>query len=664
MIRRFTELCLIGTMFLAFACSNDSEIVELQGLPQEYSELIHEADQLNNALEQGRILGLSSEQDRRGFETTLKEARYALLLLARNPKDKLGIQLGHRALKEKERFIIGRGDSTLIDRFYTKLGEVVHESAKQAGVDLGQLDWRLYGYRFSSGIAPFGSFSSATDWQTGVSLDESYISVRGPENKSWLLSPSFDLTNVSNPSFQITHQTRVDENDRNGDAFNRALINKTAFKAYVSTNYNDGDPNLADWTEVDLGQMPASVDFHSVNSAKVDLSEFVSPQTTVALVLDADPEEIGGHYLTWSVSNFELHGRGGLDVQPRFASLHMHEFNRSVLEPFQQAMMARGLNMWEPFGFSGSFRFAKIEGNGAEGDNWLLSPKYPLRNIDTLTLTIKETVRNPNFEKMDILISTDYDGGNPEDSNWTRLDRGPLDPINPDEWADLSVGPLDLKDYIGETIVVAFRYESAPDNTGVWEVGSLNFLGLGDSIRPEEYELTFDPPGGSGDSQSFEEIQNFDFNTGDQGFTQKIISGDPASFKLTSRNGTQYFQVAAFDEGEKVGEVRLISPQVQLGDDPYVQIKHALNFYPDEYKDKELIKIIARYGGEEIPLEFIQRPSGNSWDIVESEALELPDRLSDKMVDFIFEYRSVDDVYPNWGIHQLKVLNKDPEETP
>lgn len=661
-MRRVTEFFLIGLMVFAMACSDNTEVIEAQDLPQEYSELISEADQLNRALEQGRILGLSSERDRNGFETTLKEARYALLLLAKNPVDKLGIQLGYRALKEKQRYIFGRGDISLIDKFYVRLGEVVHSSAKRAGVDLRGLDWRLFGYRFSSGLAPFGSFSSATNWQTGVSLDESYISVRGPDNKSWLLSPSFDLTDVSNPSFQITHQTRVDQNDRNGDPFSRALINRTAFKAYVSTNYNDGDPNQADWTEVSLGKMPASVDFHSIKSAKVDLSDFISPKTTVALVLEANPADIGSHYLTWSVSNFEIYGSGTLETQPRYASLHLHQFDRSVLEPFQQALMSQGLNRWEPFGFGGSFRFAKIEGNGVEGDNWLFSPKYPLNNIDTLTLTIKETVRNPNFEKMDILISTDYDGGDPEQSNWTRIDRGPIDPIDPGEWADLSVGPMDLKEYIGETIVVAFRFESAPDNTGVWEVGSLNFLGLGDSIRPEEYDLTFTPPGGSDDSHSFETVQDFDFNAGDQGFTQQIVSGDPANFKLTTRNGNQYFQVAAFDEGEKIGNVRLISPQVQLGDDPYVQVKHALNFYPAEHKDKELIKIIVRQGGEEIELEFIQRPNGDSWNVVESEALELPDKLSNRMVDFIFEYGSVDDVYPNWGIHQLKVLNKDPEE--
>jgi|GEM_PF-5372551 hypothetical protein len=659
--RRVTKLLLICITLIAVGCSKNTEVLNSQSLPKEYSKLINEADQLNLALEQGRILSLSSERDRRGFKTSLKEARYSLLLLARNPVDKLGIQLGHRALKEKERFIFGRGDINLIDQFYVKLGEVVQKSAKLAGVNLGNLDWRLFGYRFSSGLSPFGSFSTANNWQTGVSLDESYISVRGPENNSWLLSPSFDLTGISNPSFQITHQTRVDQNDRNGDAFSRALINKKAFKAYVSTNYSDGDPNQADWVEVDLGEMPSSIDFHSVNSAKVDLSDFVSTQTTVALVLEAAPTVIGSHYLTWSVSNFEIFGRGSLDVQPRFASLHLHEFNQSVLEPFQQVLMAENLGPWEAFGFGGSFKFAKIEGNATQGDNWLLSPKYPLRNIDNLTLTIKETVRNPNFEKMDILISMDYNGGNPEDSNWVRLDRGELDPIAPGEWVDLSVGPIDLKSYIGQEIVVAFRYQSGPDNTGVWEVGSLNFLGLGDSIRPQKYDITFTPPGGTGETQSFEIIQKFDFNEGKQGLTQQVVSGNPASFELSSRGGTQYFLISGHDD-KNVGRTRLISPQVQLGDDPHVKIKHAINFYPSEHQDKKLINIFVRQAGEEIPLQFIQYPSGESWDVVESEALELPQDLRNTMVDFIFEYASIEKVYPNWNIHKFNVLNKKPEE--
>lgn len=640
--------------FFIFSSCRDRD-VSAEEIDPEIRELIFESTELDRAINQDRLLRLSSQRDRQGLQQSLVEARHALRRLSVDPRDPLGIELGFRAVKEYRQHLVVRGEVEILDRFFEKVGRVVARSAKLAGIDLRDLDWRLFSFDFSTGLSPFGSFSTASDWFADISLDKSYARVRGPHNKSWLVTPGFDLSSVDNPAFQITHQTRVDRNTNRGDSFNRSQINQLAFKAYVSTDYQGGDPQEATWEELDLSPLPSGTDFHTIESPKVSLSGYASENTSIAFVLDANRNIIGSHYIDWIIQSFHLFGAGELkSLSARLAPIHEHLFNQNSFLPFQQLNLTEGGPNWEPFGFGDSIRYAKIETNGTQAENWLLSPKYRIENTDSAYLEFQETFRNPTYQSMEILISTNYSGGDPNLSDWEKLERTPLgDSVDPSDWIDIKSGPYDMSDYLGKDFVIGFRYIPQANENHVWEVESLRFLAHGGRVRTTSYDLDF-----SGDD-NFSVYKNFNFSQNDQGFIQETIEGDPATWSLKERSGRQYFNVSGFDQ-KNVGKVRLLSPVVNLKNQSYVQIEQALNFYPANQHHKGLIKayVISVDDQQEYKLDFSPRPAGNNWTVVKSLPLELPQELIDREVRFAFDYESDEQTIPNWDIYYLKVMKE------
>jgi hypothetical protein len=660
---KLIKIVLLCLGLLMMGCSENSEIVSEFSL--EHRELLLQADNLQEAFAERRILSLSSNRDKIGFENSLKEARYALILLAQNPNDAFAVQLGYRAIKELELIVINRADQPIIDQFYRQLGSVISEAAARLGIDLGQLDWRLYSTNFSNTIAPWGVTSSSSNWDTGVSQDESYISVRGPSNKAWLLSPTFDLTGIANPSIRIVHQTRIDRNDRMGDAFNRVLINQETFRAFITTDYNEEDPNTIEWKPLDLGAMPSSVDFHTVESPKIDLSEWSGQKVTIAFVLDADPRVIGSHYITWQISTFELYGQGEMrPFIPRASALYEHSFTRSTLLPYKQLSLKEFGAQFEPFAFGANFRLAKIGTNGNETDTWFFSPVLDIGEQELLKLTIKETVLNPQYEKMEILISKDYTGGDPLAATWIPLER--INPVMPDAGARANIvsGPFDMAPYLGQKVVLGFRFKAQASDNIVWDLETISLIGIGPRISTNVLNLTYEPDwmANRPDPIPVENLVSFfDFSVDFQGFTPQVIAGDPAEWMTNTRGDSTYVLISGH-RPPKEGRTRFISPEFSLpAEGAFLQIKQALNFYGDQFHDRDLIRMQLHCQDQEIKIELNRRPMGVNWTVIESELYPVPEQCLDKTIRFSFEYASGNEVFPNWNIYWAKFFGIDEE---
>jgi hypothetical protein len=654
---KLINIVLFCLSLFMMGCSDNSEIVSESSV--QYRELLLQADNLQEAFAERRILSLSSNRDKIGFENSLKEARYSLILLAQNPNDVFAVQMGYRAIKELELIVINRADQPIIDNFYRQLGALISQTATRLGVDLGTLDWRLYTTNFSSSVAPWGVSSSSSNWATGVSLDESYISVRGPNNKAWLLSPTFDLTGVKNPSIRIVHQTRVDRNDRMGDAFNRVLINQEVFRAYITTDYNEEDPNTIEWQPLDLGPMPSSVDFHTVESPKIDLSQYTDQKVTIAFVLNADPRVIGSHFLTWQISTFELYGQGEMrPLLPRASVLYEHSFTRSTLLPYQQIQLLENGAVFEPFAFGANFRLAKIGTNGNDTDTWFFSPRLIIGEQDLMQMTIKETVLNPQYEKMELLISSDYNGGDPLNATWTLLERN--NPPLPDSGtrANIVSGPFDLSHYKGQRIVFAARFKAQARDNIVWDLETISVIGIGDRVTTSELNISFTPDWANRPDPVPPQnlIASFDFEVDLQGFEASTVAGDPAAWMITTRNNSGYLQITGHRPA-KEGRTRLTSPEVTLPlEGAKLQVKQALNFYGDQFHDRDLIRIQLHCQNAEVLVDFNQRPSGNNWNIIESEQYLVPTQCLGSPIRLSFEYASGDNVAPNWNIYWARFI--------
>ncbi len=649
-------------LLVLVGCGDKTEVIT-QGSENnsEIRSLIQTADSIREAYSSGRILSLSSERDRNSFNNSLSDARNALILFANQSDDRLAVEVGFRALKEREQVFLSRNDNAVIDGFYKSLAEKVSATADRLGINLGNLDWRLYVNYFSNSTpAPFAVTSSSSNWSTGISLDESYIRVQGPRNKAWLISPKLDLRKIKNPSFRINHQTRADKNDRQGDVFNRELINQKVFKAYVSTNYKDGqEPESADWTEVSLGKMPSSTDFHTVDSSKVSLEKFKSENTSIALVFDADTRVIGSHYITWQISRFEIFGNGPQPaINPRSGTLLEQLFTTSTTNPYQQARLTADASIWTPFVLGGSYRIVKMRSNGKNGESWLLSPRYQFSNQEDLKLTVKETFLNPSLENMEIMISRNYQGGDPTLAEWQSLERAPLDPVAPGTRVTVTSGPFDLSDYLNTTVVIGFRYTGKAELNNEWDLEAVTFLGKGARINSQNYNLDFVTPGDA-PSDTGAPFKEFIFQNGSQGFTTDKPDATAADWLLKARNGQQYYEVSGH-QGSKVGKSRLVSPEITAdGKKLSLQIKQALNFYPIDQQEKKLIRVLLQYNDQEQELNFEQKPAGNNWTVIDSEklSLELPSDVESFKI--VLEYNGIEGVFPNWNVHSLVLFAED-----
>lgn len=667
-MKKMQTFFLMALSLMLLQSCGESDSVNKGDTAAEHRELINEADDIQEAVTQGRLLSSSSSRDRQGLTASIRDARNALVRLARDPNDRLGIELGYRALKEIEKLRILRGDSGVLSEFYRDLGNVVSAAARRVGVDLRDLVWSQYSYAFSDDLKPFASVTTGATWSTGVSLDKSYVRVRGirKKNISWLLSPSFDLRNIENPGFQISHNTNVERNDSTPDAFNRVLINKTVFKVLVSTTYNDGDKlDMSEWVDLSaqLGEMPTGVDFHTVDSAVVDLSKYVSEKTTVAIVFNEDTDVVGRHYLSWQLNRFELLGAGNLTgVKPRAAPLNVTEIDGTDLSPFGVVAIDVGAPKWEYFQIGGSPRFAKASARSGVGESWLVSPKYKLVGAEKLALTVKEVVRNPKFGAMEIMISRDYNGEDPNLATWKKLQRRNIGEIPADAWVDVVSGPFDLEEFLGEDVVVGLKFTSLENENHEWEIASLTLSGEGEPIRFNRYPITYKIPG---DDRPASDLPSFNFNYGNEGFVSSTVSGTPASFALTSRDGRQYFNISGF-RTKSEGVTRLSSPAVELvaTDDQILAVKvvQNYNFYDSAAQAKgKLLKIFLRSedGTQEEELNFTTLPSGSNFDIVESEKLKLSDSWKNKKASLVFEYASGGEVFPQWSLYEASFVYLD-----
>ncbi len=117
--------------------------------------------------------------------------------------------------------------------------------------------------------------------------------------------------------------------------------------------------------------------------------------------------------------------------------------------------------VWSSFGGNG---FAVMNGFGAKSasNDWLIVGPIDLKNKKRPFLQFM-SARNFEGPALQVKVSKDYPGtGSPSVAAWTNLDA--LLSQGKYEW--VSSGPINLSNYIGETIHIAFQYTSNGGDTG------------------------------------------------------------------------------------------------------------------------------------------------------------------------------------------------------
>jgi len=106
-------------------------------------------------------------------------------------------------------------------------------------------------------------------------------------------------------------------------------------------------------------------------------------------------------------------------------------------------------------------------------DDWLISPEIDLSSVENAQLTF-ETASKFSGNPLEVKISSDYNGGDPNTATWTDLS-AILD-IDTGFYIWTNSGNIDISSFTGGNVHLAFRYTSTSSASVTWEVDNITII--------------------------------------------------------------------------------------------------------------------------------------------------------------------------------------------
>ena len=105
-------------------------------------------------------------------------------------------------------------------------------------------------------------------------------------------------------------------------------------------------------------------------------------------------------------------------------------------------------------------------------EDWLISKQVSLEGVSNVSMTMSYIARYFNDLNLDITVqvSDNYNGGNPNDADWTPVSASWTSGTN---WTDFASTTIDLSDFAGKKVTVAVKYVSTDEKAGTIEVQSI-----------------------------------------------------------------------------------------------------------------------------------------------------------------------------------------------
>lgn len=154
-----------------------------------------------------------------------------------------------------------------------------------------------YSETFSSSLGGFTSInvSGTNDWY--VDKNYHYAKMNGTasdNNEDWLISPALDLSKHKQATLSFEHAANK------GNAANKTTMQTL----WLSTDYEDGKPSAATWTQVEIPNYPEGTNWTFVNSGTIGIpSEFLHKNMRFAFKYIAATAAEGS---CWEIKNVAL----------------------------------------------------------------------------------------------------------------------------------------------------------------------------------------------------------------------------------------------------------------------------------------------------------------------------------------------------------------------
>jgi len=299
-----------------------------------------------------------------------------------------------------------------------------------------------------------------------------------PKLTEYVLNELIDMPDLGTPTYGGGQPT-VKLGGFSGMYFDAAASTATdyVFYAVPDRGPNDGAVNRNNV----VGGNPTNLRPFKLPDYQGRIAKFTLNIMTGAVTLD---EQI---LLTRADGTTPITGRGnipGFDETPVVpadpASANVEvlnvDFEDGNLAPFVAVDVASNRE-WGIANFSGNDNYAEINGFGGDvaSNDWLVSPAIDLVNATGTTLSFESTA---NFDGPDlkVLVSSDYDPvtENTGTAIWTDITSQAT--LSPGNNADTPSGDIDLSDFEGQVVFLAFQYISTGTGGGDgkrWQVDDI-----------------------------------------------------------------------------------------------------------------------------------------------------------------------------------------------
>lgn len=482
-----TKIWMLLALALFLTGCNDSEDVVV-ATPE--TELITKADETRLLISTGRLLRSTSERDRLQTIGAIDRIKTGVALLQKNPNDRSALISLKTAYKFLDKIFITERDQPRLDEVFAPGRSLMVKYANIQGVNLDDLKWSIFSYRFSNTVSPFGSTDVPIKWEIQFVQQERYaIRTRGRNTRAVLLTPTFDLSNVTGAAYSLRHSFRVEAAFPPQPVFNRSEIISKAFRAYVSTEYKDGDEfDFKKWQRVDLGSLPQGLNFNTVDSGLIDLSRYTGKKITIAFVYDNN-QSIFNHSLNWAIERFELFGvTENLKVTNRpkpfdpaaqnslGKKVWHHDFNRVQLGKLEQTTLEGNAAKFIDTERNGT-KYIKTEGREANGTQLLYSAPIDLTDVANPAIRIQHTINfyTEEFQKtkdVKLVVAIDEEGTDVKDLQWQTVDFEKNNPPGTN-WGLYTSEFVSLpKEMAGRKIRVGWSHTSRAEqgSTPAWQI--------------------------------------------------------------------------------------------------------------------------------------------------------------------------------------------------
>ncbi|RYZ88867.1 MAG: hypothetical protein EOP04_08330 [Proteobacteria bacterium] len=521
-IRILSLALVLGVSSQQVSCSRDSTKKEDSADDPKIDSLYGDIRTIEKDFSQGFLLRSAQDDQKVLFADVVQNIKIAIMRLRKDPMDGPALSALFIAQQELMSLNILAQDASQIDGFKTKLSETLDYIAGLQGKVLDQVERVLFSTRFSQSLEPFNILtagSNKTGWIKSNHEEVNYAYAKtgksDTELHTWLFSPTFDLTNVRNPRFNVKQSI-----NRYGKPISDAVF------ILVSDNYTGGEVTDATWEYVQFARVPDGSNFAAIQSEDYDLSRYSGKKITIAFQYRfKSPENYKNDGPAWQLNSVNLMGNGpfayekldltnatlkdltipaarnpgnpagapALVAAPKVSdtckaagaqTLFGFQFNKSSVGGNFTTQAVPETISFAPKSYLNVVRFSGYGGDDGnkKGVSWLISKAIDITNAKDVCLSVAESVYFPNktidLTKAQILVSTDY-AGDPSQATWVAglKSRNAISGTANSETLNPIAAGASLNDLIpaGATkVFIAFRYEATADAAPWWGVSDLN----------------------------------------------------------------------------------------------------------------------------------------------------------------------------------------------